>query len=106
MSYICLTKTGIRKLHIMHMETRSVEPKRPSIKERLLLRFGEARKQVGPGWRERLAGHDSFFNTREGEAYMRSVAQAYSNSSRGHVDRIERVTLALEKLAGIKSREI
>lgn len=42
-----------------------------------------------------------FFDTSTGEAYVRSVAQAYSDPRRGNVDRIERVTLALEKIAGI-----
>lgn len=32
---------------------------------------------------------------------MRSVAQAFSDPRRGNVDRIERVTLGLEKIAGI-----
>lgn len=72
-----------------------------TIKERLLERFGRAKEIAGNGWKDLLANADPFFDTRNGEAYMRSVAQAYSNPKRGHVDRIERVTIALEKIAGI-----
>ena len=78
----------------------------PTIKERLLKRFGRAKKKVGWGWKDKLAEKDPFFNTRTGEAYMRSVAQASSDIKRGNVDRIERVTIALEKIAGIKSPPI
>lgn len=86
----------------MHMETSLVVRRRVPIKQRLLDRFGKAREIVGPGWRSELARFDPFFNTREGEAYMRSMAQAYSDNKRGHVDRIEYVTLALERVAGIE----
>jgi len=48
-----------------------------------------------------LAENDPFFNTKLGGDYLTSVAQAVSDSSRGNVDRIERVTVALEKVAGI-----
>ncbi|MGG7661297.1 hypothetical protein [Dyadobacter sp. BHUBP1] len=50
--------------------------------------------------------NDPFFDTLTGEAYMRSVAQAFSDPSRGQVDRIEQVTLALERMAGIRSHPI
>ncbi len=74
-----------------------------TIKERLLTRFGRAKEVVGGNWRNELAAADEFFNTKTGVDFMRSVAQAYSNAGRGHVDRIERVTLALEKIAGIQN---
>jgi hypothetical protein len=74
-----------------------------SIKERLLIRFIKSRNQVGKNWRGVLASKDPFFNTKLGSDYLTSVAQAVSDSSRGNVDRIERVTVALEKVAGIKS---
>jgi hypothetical protein len=85
----------------MHMETSSSQRRGVSIKQRLLTRFGKAKEIVGPSWKDALAKSDSFFNTRDGEAYMRSVAQAYSDPKRGHVDRIECVTLALERVVGI-----
>lgn len=72
-----------------------------SIKERLLVRFIRSRNIVGKGWRGVLAANDPFFNTKLGGDYLTSVAQAVSDSSRGNVDRIERVTIALEKVAGI-----
>jgi hypothetical protein len=74
-----------------------------SIKERLLIRFVKSRNIVGKNWRGVLAARDPFFNTKLGGDYLTSVAQAVSDSSRGNVDRIERVTLALEKAAGIRS---
>ncbi|MBO9612285.1 MAG: hypothetical protein J7619_06295 [Dyadobacter sp.] len=87
----------------MHIETSLTDPAVLPIKQRLLQRFAKAKEIVGPKWREKLALNDPFFDTRTGEAYMRSVAQAYSDAKRGHVDRIERVTLALERIAGIRS---
>jgi hypothetical protein len=90
----------------MHIETSSTDRTIVPIKQRLLSRFSKAREAVGPRWREILAHSDPFFNTRTGEAYMRSVAQARSDPNRGNVDRIERVTLALESIAGIPSYPI
>lgn len=83
------------------METTTTRQPTLPIKQRLLLRFGKAKEMAGPKWRDKLAKHDKFFDTRTGEAYMRSVAQALSDPRRGDVDRIERVTLALEEIAGI-----
>ncbi|SEI97742.1 hypothetical protein SAMN05216327_10578 [Dyadobacter sp. SG02] len=72
-----------------------------TIKERLLSRFIKSRSIVGKNWRVVLAANDPFFNTKLGGDFLTSVAQAVSDSSRGNVDRIERVTVALEKVAGI-----
>ncbi|KQS28126.1 hypothetical protein [Dyadobacter sp. Leaf189] len=85
------------------LQTRVSEYGGLSIKERLLIRFVKSRNIVGKNWRGVLAAHDPFFNTKLGGDYLTSVAQAVSDSSRGNVDRIERVTLALEKAAGIRS---
>lgn len=90
----------------MHIETSPADRVAAPIKQRLLLRFAKVKGIVGPKWREILARNDPFFDTRMGEAYMRSVAQAYSDPKRGNVDRIERVTLALERIAGIASMPI
>ena len=90
----------------MHMQTSSARQPAVPIKQRLLQRFIHAKGIVGVRWRDILARHDPFFNTRAGEAYMRSVAQAASDPRRGNVDRIERVTLALEIVAGIKEAPI
>lgn len=106
MAYICVTVLVKRKLQKLKMETRSNLQTVVPIKERLLKRFGRAKEKVGTGWKNTLASTDPFFNTRTGEAFMRSVAQAASDSKRGNVDRIERVTIALEKVAGIKSPPI
>ncbi|MCE6992121.1 hypothetical protein [Dyadobacter sp. CY323] len=73
-----------------------------TIKERLIKRFVVARDVLGKHWRDELAESDPFFNTKLGADFMGSVSQAISDTSRGHVDRIERVVVAMEKLAGIK----
>ncbi|WP_439558691.1 hypothetical protein [Dyadobacter sp.] len=85
------------------LQTRVSEYGGLSIKERLLIRFVKSRNIVGKNWRGVLAANDPFFNTKLGGDYRPSVAQAVSDSSRGNVDRFERVTLALEKAAGIRS---
>lgn len=85
------------------LQSRIAEFGRLTIKERLLKRFIRARNLVGKNWRGVLAANDPFFNTKLGSDYLTSVAQAVSDSSRGNVDRIERVTVALEKMAGISS---
>ena len=77
-----------------------------TIKERLLIRFARAKDIVGANWRTELSEADPFFNTKLGVDYMRSVAQAHSSAGRGHVDRIERVTIALEKIAGIQNTPV
>lgn len=87
----------------MSADTNQNESTVPTIKERLLARFGRAKEMAGGNWKDQLAASEPFFNTREGETYMRSVAQAFSNPARGHVDRIERVTLALERIVGIQN---
>ncbi|WP_031528008.1 hypothetical protein [Dyadobacter crusticola] len=84
------------------LQTRVSEYGGLSIKERLLIRFVRSRNIVGKNWRGVLAARDPFFNTKLGGDYLTSVAQAVSDSSRGNVDRIERVTIALEKAAGIR----
>jgi hypothetical protein len=85
----------------MEMETITNRQPGITIKQRLLIRFRKAKEMAGPKWRDKLAEHNNFFDTRTGEAYMRSVAQALSDPRRGDVDRIECVTLALEEMAGI-----
>ena len=88
------------------LQTRIAEFGRLTIKERLLQRFIKARNLVGKNWRGVLAANDPFFNTKLGSDYLTSVAQAVSDNSRGNVDRIERVTVALEKMAGITSPSV
>ncbi|MCF2517919.1 hypothetical protein [Dyadobacter sp. CY351] len=83
-----------------------MEITRLPIKQRLLIRFRRAKEMAGPKWRDKLAEHNQFFDTRTGEAYMRSVAQALSDPRRGDVDRIEHVTLALEEIPGISNVRI
>ncbi|GGB84880.1 hypothetical protein [Dyadobacter sediminis] len=88
------------------LQSRVAEFGRLTIKQRLLQRFIRARNVVGKNWRGVLAANDPFFNTKRGSDYLTSVAQAVSDHSRGNVDRIERVTLALEKMAGITSNPV
>jgi hypothetical protein len=90
----------------MQMETSTPPQVGMSIKQRLLARFVHAKAAVGPKWKDALSKSDPFFDTRTGEAFMRSVGQACSDPRRGDVDRIERVTVALEFIAGIPSQAI
>jgi hypothetical protein len=88
-------------LYMHQLQARVSEYGGLSIKERLLVRFIRSRNIVGKNWRGVLAQSDPFFNTKLGGDYLTSVAQAVSDNSRGNVDRIERVTISLEKVAGI-----
>lgn len=104
--YLCISFEVDANYKSMEDLANAAEAVVATIKERLLTRFGRAKEQVGPNWRNVLAESDDFFNTKTGVDYMRSVAQAYSNAGRGHVDRIERVAIALEKIAGIHNPPI
>ncbi|MGX5854547.1 hypothetical protein ACWKW6_12935 [Dyadobacter jiangsuensis] len=74
----------------------------PSIKSQLLDRFKAARGVVGKDWRGQLAQFDPYFNTKPGVDDMTLIGQAANEGSRrGQVDRIKRVVLAIERLAGI-----
>ena len=102
MSYICGTQSVKRKLHILcswkqkryaNRQCRSSSDYLPDLVEQR--KWWDQSGKIG------LQDMTHFFNTRTGEAYMRSVGQALSDPKRGHVDRIERVTLALEEIAGV-----
>jgi hypothetical protein len=109
LNILCFTPSVKRKLQFFYtpiimtteLQARVSEYGGLSIKERLLTRFIKSRNIVGKNLRGVLAKSDPFFNTKLGGDYLTSVAQAVSDSSRGNVDRIERVTIALEKVAGI-----
>ena len=75
----------------------------PTIKERLLSRFFVAKDIVGSDWKTTLSENDPFFDTKKGVDYLHSVSRAVHNPKLANVDRIERVTMALEKIANIKS---
>lgn len=87
----------------MNKEASVCAPTVLTIKERLLIRFKRAKAIVGENWRDALAENDPFFNTMKGVKYMNTVGQAVSDSRRSDADRIEKVTIALEKIAGIES---
>lgn len=76
------------------------------LKDRIYQRFLAAREKVGNDWRNQLAESDPFFNTKKGSDYMQSVARGISNKALASADRFERVTLALEKIAGIESKPL
>jgi hypothetical protein len=76
------------------------------LKERLFQRLLFAKEQVGRDWKNKLADSDPFFDTKRGTDYMNSVSRGLSNKSTVGPDRLERVTLALEKLAGIDSQPL
>ncbi|MGG7664057.1 hypothetical protein [Dyadobacter sp. BHUBP1] len=73
-----------------------------TIKDRLLRRFVPAKAVLGISWRRKIMVVDPFFLTEKGIKFMMSTAQAVSDQSRGNVDRIERVVIAMEKAAGIE----
>ncbi|MDF7822310.1 hypothetical protein P1X15_32150 [Runella sp. MFBS21] len=74
-----------------------------SIRERLIERFVKARDQVGVDWRRQLSQVDEFFNTKEGADWMQGASSAVSSPRRASADRLERVVLALEKIADIQN---
>ncbi|MBB3841077.1 hypothetical protein FHS57_005098 [Runella defluvii] len=77
---------------------------RPTIKQRLLIRLGEAIEKVGPDWRKELASYDPYFNTREGGLDYEAASRALKNPNRADVDRIERVTISMESLVVTKNQ--
>ena len=76
------------------------------LKERLFQRLLVAKEKAGADWKNKLAESDSFFDTKRGTDYMNSVSRGLSKQSAIGPDRLERVTLALEKLAGIDSKPL
>jgi len=72
------------------------------IKEQLLARFVIARDVIGSTWRRKLAESDPYFDSLDGANDMKLTQEAtHEGRRRGQVDRIKRVTLGLEKIAGI-----
>lgn len=69
-----------------------------TIKSRLMSRFVVARNILGWRWQKILGDHDVFFTTAEGCRCISQTAQAVSDPFRGHVDNVERVVLAMEKI--------
>lgn len=76
------------------------------IQDRLVDRFIYARDKVGADWRKQLSEADAFFNTKVGADWMQGAASAVSSTRRASADRLERVVLALEKLASIQNPPI
>lgn len=81
--------------------TKSGSPAILTLKDRIFNRFLVAKEKVGSDWRNKLAESDPFFNTKKGADVMQGVARAMKDKSLASADRFERVTLALEKIAGI-----
>jgi len=75
----------------------------PTIKERLLKRFFKAKGIVGDGWKSALLKSDDYFDSKEGQDCIHSVSRAINDPRLANVDRIEKVTIALERIANIKS---
>ncbi len=84
------------------MESTQLYEEVPPIKEQLIVRFLAAREALGKKWRTMLSEADPYFYTKPGVEDMTLVAAAtLKERRRGQVDRIKRVVLAMEKLAGI-----
>jgi hypothetical protein len=72
-----------------------------SIRYRLFMRIVDAQKIVGGHWRMAIKAADPFFSTRKGEDFIISASQLMSTRKRISIDRLERVVVPLEKVAGI-----
>lgn len=71
---------------------------RPTLKERWLKRFDEARSKLGPNWRKELAKHNAEFNTQEAYHILTNVAGAMSRPKSAGVERIAWVVEAMESI--------
>lgn len=76
-----------------------MDEKMPTIKERLNARFNAARETVGPRWQKDLSEAEPFFNTKEGANWMSQASNSVTDPRRISNDRLERIVIALEKLA-------
>lgn len=76
------------------------------IKETLFSRFKVARETVGSDWRTKLAKQDDYFNSLEGARVMEQAASTGNGRPRIGIDRLVRITKALEEVAGIEHEVI
>ncbi|MGG7664058.1 hypothetical protein [Dyadobacter sp. BHUBP1] len=73
---------------------------------RLLQRFVDARTVLGNDWHSALIASDPFFTTEKGKCYLTSIGRSLSDLKTGPVDHMERVIVAMEKLAGIPVKSV
>ncbi|MPR36516.1 hypothetical protein [Salmonirosea aquatica] len=78
----------------------------PTIKERLIERLKRAKEKAPSDWKKALADHDPYFDSYGGSKCMDAAANAISNGRRANIDRIARVTIALEEIVGIEPTPI
>lgn len=79
-----------------------------AIKDQLLKRGRIAKDKLGPKWRSEVKKVDLFFNSYEGFTYLNAFQTALgkSGTKRVSIERIHRVTKALEAAAGIPYKPI
>ena len=78
----------------------------PTIKERLLKRFVEARDKLGPDWRKKLAEYDEKYGTIKYYTILNRVAGAVQKDSRASVDYIENVVVDMETILNEQPEEV
>ena len=61
---------------------------------------------IGQSWRTKLAKHDDYFNSLEGARTMEQAASTSQGRPRISIDRLARITKALEEVAGIDHEAI
>jgi hypothetical protein len=73
---------------------------KPSIKDRLLVRFTHAIDSLGENWRRDLADYFPIYATKKGKADYNEVNQCLKENSKGRagVDKIEQVVEDLESI--------
>lgn len=79
-----------------------------TVKSHLLERGRIAKEKIGKNWRKEAKKADSFFNSYEGFTYLNAFQTALgkSGTKRVSIERIHRVTRALEIAAGIPYKPI
>lgn len=74
-----------------------------NIKKDLIVRLRAAKDQLGNDWRKKLVESDDSYNTYEGAQIILHASQAISSDKcRMGIYRLHRITIALEKAAGIE----
>lgn len=74
-----------------------------TIKEELIVRLRAAREKLGDDWRKQLISNDEYFNSYEGAKIIEHASMAISSDKcRMGIDRLMKITKAMERLAGIE----
>ena len=77
-----------------------------TIKERLIERFNSATMKIGTVWRVKLVAADPEFNSFDGGKLIQQTSVLGSRPASMNVDKLEKITLAVEKLAGMETEPV